>query len=127
MVDALAVDTRTHTRCCLLTDRHSLVAEHETKAKEKWDRAYAAGYGTVVFYEDPAAVEAKLGHKPGDVFEAWTKNAQGMLQFTIWNALELEGGMGANLQHFHQEDPNVAAAIRELLKIPARWEVSGVG
>jgi len=80
---------------------------------------YAAGYGTVLFFEDQATINALIAKirtyvslsqklrlvielnsfgSLGSMFPVWSENSTGMLQFTVWTALALEG-IGASLQH----------------------------
>ena len=64
--------------------------------------SFKAGYGTVLFYEDTRIIRKQeedfVLYK--DNFVPWSYQANGMLQFIIWTALENEG-LGASLQHYN--------------------------
>ena len=90
-------------------------AEKFAPTEEKIN-SFAAGYGTLLFYEDMAVVEGLQAAFPSYAvnFPKWSEQASGMLQFIIWTALE-EAGLGASLQHYA---PLVDAGCA------ARWAVS---
>ena len=55
-----------------------------------------------------------------DKWPLWATQADGMLQFAIWTALEAEG-LGCNLQHYNPEvDEKVTAAFN----IPSGWKLN---
>ncbi|EPQ27808.1 uncharacterized protein PFL1_04553 [Pseudozyma flocculosa PF-1] len=62
---------------------------------------FAAGYGTVLFFEDASTVKGLQEKLPlyASSFPQWSEHASGMAQLATWTALELEG-YGANLQHY---------------------------
>ena len=75
--------------------------------------SFKAGYGTVLFYEDTRIIRKQeedfVLYK--DNFVPWSYQANGMLQFIIWTALENEG-LGASLQHYNPLiDKEVAEAF----------------
>ncbi|HSR04877.1 MAG TPA: nitroreductase family protein [Proteiniclasticum sp.] len=75
--------------------------------------SFKAGYGTVLFYEDTRIIRKQeedfVLYK--DNFVPWSYQANGMLQFIIWTALENEG-LGASLQHYNPLiDDEVAEAF----------------
>jgi Predicted oxidoreductase related to nitroreductase len=63
--------------------------------------AFAAGYGTILFYEDQATIEKLqtdfLTYR--DAFPGFSANSSGMLQHVVWVMLR-EAGLGASLQHY---------------------------
>ncbi|EIL95858.1 nitroreductase-like oxidoreductase [Rhodanobacter sp. 115] len=64
--------------------------------------SFAAGIGTVLFYEDQSVV-ADLQEKfalYADNFPVWSEQAGGMAQFAVWLTLT-EAGLGASLQHYN--------------------------
>ena len=68
----------------------------------KIDNAFAAGYGTVLFYEDQSVVEGLQKAFPSysENFPVWSQHTSAMHQFAIWTMLE-EVGFGASLQHYN--------------------------
>lgn len=81
----------------------SILPEERFKvSKEKIDRSFASGHGTVLFYEDTAALNHLRENNPlyADNVEIWSEQSSGMLQFAMWTALE-EFGYGASLQHYN--------------------------
>ncbi|KAI1608471.1 Nitroreductase-like protein [Exophiala viscosa] len=84
---------------------------------------FAAGYGTVLFYEDPADVHA-LQQKfalYADKFPQWSEHTNAMHQYAVWTALEVEG-FGANLQHYN---PLIDEKIAATWNIPQVWSLKG--
>ena len=55
-----------------------------------------------------------------DKFPGWATQSNGMTQFAVWTALELEG-LGANLQHY---SPLVDAKVAETWGLPNDWELN---
>src|SRR6266436_812542 len=81
---------------------------------------YAAGYGTVLFFEDQATINALIAKirtyvslsqklrlviernsfgSLGSMFPVWSENLTGMLQFTVWTASALEVICASRPQH----------------------------
>jgi predicted oxidoreductase (fatty acid repression mutant protein) len=75
-----------------------------------------------MFFEDESVVEGMQAKYPiySDKFPVWATQADAMLQFTLWVALEAEG-LGANLQHYN---PLVNAKVTETWKLPANWTLN---
>jgi len=84
---------------------------------------FNAGYGTVLFYEEPKVVAALQEKFPlySDKFPQWSEQTNAMHQFAIWTALELEG-FGANLQHYN---PLIDQQISAAWNVPATWSLKG--
>jgi predicted oxidoreductase (fatty acid repression mutant protein) len=82
--------------------RSILPEERFKMSKEKIDRSFASGHGTVLFYEDTAALNHLRENYPlyADNVEIWSEQSSGMFQFAMWTALE-EFGYGASLQHYN--------------------------
>ncbi|KAL7418873.1 hypothetical protein Q5752_006557 [Cryptotrichosporon argae] len=90
--------------------------------KAKIDGAFRAGYGTVVFFEDQDVINEFCAKMPmvAQTFPIWSANSSGMLQFIVWTALEAEG-LGANLQHYTQYNPETQAEITKALGVSPQW------
>ncbi|KAJ5886555.1 uncharacterized protein N7473_009229 [Penicillium subrubescens] len=82
---------------------------------------FRAGYGTVLFYEDPAPLKPLEEKWPMliDKFPEWSNHSTGMHQFALWTLLEAEG-LGCNLQHY---SPMVDARVAEEWNLPVDWSL----
>lgn len=83
--------------------------------------SFAAGYGTVLFYEDQDVVKSLQEHFAlyADNFPVWSEHSSAIAQFAVWTALS-EQNIGASLQHYN---PIVDAEIAEIFDIPANWKL----
>ena len=81
----------------------------------------AAGYGTVLFYEDQDVVKSLQEQFAlyADNFPVWSEHSSAIAQFAVWTALS-EQNIGASLQHYN---PIVDAEIAEIFDIPANWKL----
>ena len=87
-----------------------------TGVKEKIDSSFAAGCGTVLFYEDMAVIE-QLKEKYttyADKFDEYSEHTSAMHQFAVWTALE-DMELGASLQHYN---PLIDTAVAH------QWNIS---
>lgn len=82
---------------------------------------FAAGYGTILYFDDESVTEAFANDFPSYAanFKTWADQANGMLQFAIWTALE-EEGLGANLQHYN---PIIEDEVKEVFNIPDHYRL----
>lgn len=55
-----------------------------------------------------------------DKWPVWAAQADAMLQYSVWTALEAEG-LGCNLQHYN---PEVDEKVAEAFELPAGWKLS---
>lgn len=80
---------------------------------------FAAGAGTVLFYEDKAPVQALQEQFPlyADNFPVWSEHSTGIAQYAVWMTLA-EAGIGASLQHYN---PLPDAAVAAEWNIPDSW------
>jgi len=84
-------------------------------------KAYKASYGTVLFYEDPEALN-KLPPFLGNLiksFPEWQEHSNAMAQYITWTAFCAEG-LGANLQHYQK---GLTETINSEWGLPAHWEL----
>ncbi|MCD7097584.1 nitroreductase family protein [Stenotrophomonas sp. MMGLT7] len=88
---------------------------------EKKIDSFAAGAGTVLFYEDQDVVKGLQEQFPlyADNFPLWSEHSTGIAQFAVWTALA-EAGIGASLQHYN---PLVDEAAAQEWNIPASWKL----
>lgn len=84
-------------------------------------QGFASGYGTVLFFDDEAVI-ADLQKRFAlykDNFPVWANQSNGMLQFVVWNALEIEG-LGASLQHYN---PLIDDEVQAQWQVPQSWKL----
>lgn len=83
--------------------------------------SFAAGYGTVLYFEDSTITDGLAQQFPlyKDNFPVWAQHANGMLQFAVWTSLEAEG-LGASLQHYN---PLIDDEVRNTWDIPTGWKL----
>lgn len=88
--------------------------------KQKLD-GFAAGEGTVLFFEDQSVVEGLQNRFPlyKDNFPVWSLESSGMLQFVIWTAFA-EKGLGASLQHYN---PVIDDKVKAQWGLPQSWKL----
>jgi len=97
-------------------------AENGKNRIEKIGKSFKGGYGTVLFFEDQAAIQVMKDRSPSvaDYFPVFSSNTAGMVQLTVWTALEAEG-LGASLQHFH---PLIDEDVRKEFNLPSSWALT---
>lgn len=98
-----------------------LSPEQQAATNRKIDNAFAAGYGTILFYEDEGTVEAFQQQFPTykDNFPVWSQHTSGMHQFAIWTLL-LDAGLGASLQHYN---PLIDQSVANEWGISPKWKL----
>jgi len=91
-----------------------------TQTEQKM-QAFAAGYGTVLFYEDKNVVKGLQEQFPSysDKFPEYALQSSGMLQYIVWTTFA-SVGFGATLQHYN---PIVDATVQAKWDIPENWEL----
>lgn len=90
-----------------------------TEAKLK---AFGAGAGTVLFFEDQNVVKSLQEQFAlyADKFPEFSANSAGMAQFAVWTALA-HNNIGASLQHYN---PVIDAAVQAKYGVPESWQLS---
>lgn len=101
--------------------REQISSDVFMKSARKIDTSFAAGYGSVLFWEDMAAVEALQAAYPlyADRFPVWAQHTSAMHQFVVWTMLE-RVGLGASLQHYN---PLIDDRVRAEWQLPATWQL----
>ncbi|MCM1150414.1 MAG: nitroreductase family protein [Alistipes sp.] len=91
------------------------------RTAEKVDRSFAAGYGTVLFYEDMSVIRTLQQRFPlyAGNFPMWAEHASAMHQLTVWTLLE-SAGLGASLQHYN---PLIDKRVRMQWHLPEEWRL----
>jgi len=84
-------------------------------------QGFAAGYGTVLFFEDQVPIQKLQEQFPtyAHNFPIWSEHSSGMIQYIVWTALELEG-LGCSLQHY---SPLVDEAVQNEWRVPKTWKL----
>ncbi|MGY3765485.1 nitroreductase family protein [Vagococcus vulneris] len=82
---------------------------------------FAAGKGTILFFEDTDVVKSLQEQFPlyADNFPVWSEQASGLTQANVWTALA-EKGIGANLQHYN---PVIDKDVHSKWSIPESWKL----
>lgn len=82
---------------------------------------FKGGYGTVLFFEDEEVIENLQNQYSlyKDNFPVWSLQSSGMLQYTIWLALE-GAGFGASLQHYN---PLIDDEVKAKWNLPKKWKL----
>jgi predicted oxidoreductase (fatty acid repression mutant protein) len=98
-----------------------IVPPEAFKNTEKKVGSFAAGYGTVLFFEDQRVVRELQEKFPAyaDNFPGWALQTSAMHQLTLWTLLE-EGGLGVSLQHYN---PLIDEEVRRVWELPADWKL----
>ncbi len=83
--------------------------------------AFAAGVGTVLFFEDHDVIKELQQKYPlyAESFPIFSEHSAGMAQFAVWTALA-EAGIGASLQHYA---PLIDAEVARTWDLPASWKL----
>ena len=94
------------------------VAAAKTAAKMD---SFAAGLGTILFFEDMSVVEDLQTRFAlyAENFPIWAEHSTAMAQFATWIALHTEG-LGASLQHYN---PIVDEQVHNEWDIPKNWKL----
>jgi predicted oxidoreductase (fatty acid repression mutant protein) len=102
--------------------RKIVPAENFAATEERID-SFAAGYGTVLFFEDQTVVEnlQEQFSLYAENFPIWSNQSSGMLQFVVWTALQ-EEGLGASLQHYN---PLIDEQVQATWNLPKEWKLIG--
>lgn len=84
--------------------------------------SFAAGYGTVLFFEDRKVVEELQAQFPlyADNFPLWARDTSAMHQLIIWTLLE-EAGLGASLQHYN---PIIDDKVLDTWSLDQNWQLT---
>ena len=91
------------------------------RTQQKIDNSFAAGCGTILFFEDTEAVEMQKREMPtyADMFDIYSVQTSAMHQFAIWTMLT-DAGYGASLQHYN---PLIDNAVMERWLISSKWRL----
>ncbi|CAC9552770.1 Nitroreductase family protein [Leishmania donovani] len=95
--------------------------EQYAQSEMKVNNSFAAGAGTILFYEDGAAI--KMQQKAFPRYAAnvptFSQQSSAMAQFAVWSALA-QDGIGASLQHYNEL---IEADLRAAFDVPEEWQL----
>ena len=96
-----------------------LVPADKFGGTEKKIASFAAGAGTILFFEDRAVVAKLQADFPlyKDNFPVWSQHANAMHQLALWTLLE-DAGAGASLQHYN---PLIDAEVARTWSLDPAW------
>ena len=99
-----------------------LVTADQFPATEAKIDSFAAGAGTVLFFEDQNVISDLQEQFAlyADKFPVFSQNSAGMTQFAVWTALA-DNNIGASLQHYN---PIIDEAVRKMWNLPESWSLS---
>ena len=97
------------------------VPEAYEKSKQKIETAFAAGHGTILFFEDSATTEKLEKEYPlyADEFQRYSEHTSAMHQIVMWLLLA-DANIGASLQHYEQL---VEKDIKRHFSLPHGWKL----
>ena len=100
------------------TLKKTIPAAAYASTEAKINKSFAAGYGTVLFFEDTAIIEGLQKAFPlyHEKFPQWSQHTSGMHQLAVWTMLE-DAGFGASLQHYN---PLIDEAVRSAWSLARR-------
>jgi len=100
--------------------RPQVPAEQFANTEKKLD-GFKAGYGSILFFEDPAPVKKLQEAFPlySEHFPQWSEHTSAMHQYVLWAGLVAEG-FGANLQHYN---PVINQKAQTHWNIPLEWSL----
>lgn len=107
----------------VLDTLRKMVPEDAFEATNNKISSFAAGFGTVLFYEDQDVVKNLQEQFAlyADNFPVWSEHSTGIAQFAVWSALANQN-VGASLQHYN---PIVDAEVAARFGVPASWKLRG--
>lgn len=102
------------------TLRKIVPAEAFAPTNQKMD-AFAAGAGTVLFFEDADTIASLQQNFPlyADNFPIFSEHSAGMAQLAVWTTLA-NVGIGASLQHY---SPLIDEEVTKTWGLPASWKM----
>lgn len=98
-----------------------IVPEDKFKPTEEKINSFQNGYGTVLFFEESSITKGLQEQFPlyKDNFPIWAQQSNGMNQYIIWTALEMEG-FGVSLQHYNEI---IEEQVKNQWNIESNWKL----
>ena len=100
----------------------SMVSVAKFPVTEEKVNSFAAGHGTILYYEDMNVVKSLQQKFPlyADKFPVFSLQSSAMLQYAMWTSLATEG-MGASLQHYN---PIIDEEVAQAFSVPKNWQLN---
>lgn len=101
--------------------KKSLPEGQDFRPTEDKLNGFAAGYGTILFFEEDNTVKNMQDNFSlyADNFPVWAEQANGMLQYAVWLLLHTEG-LAASLQHYN---PLIDVSVKQEWNVPSTWRL----
>lgn len=98
-----------------------LVPAEAFSATEAKINSFAAGAGSILYFEDTDIVKGLQEQFPlyAENFPVWSEQASGMAQLSVWTALAAEN-VGASLQHYN---PIIDDEVHATWNLPKTWKL----
>lgn len=105
----------------VMNELRAIVPADKFAPTEAKINGFAAGIGTILFYEDLQTIAGLQQQYPSyaEQFPIWSEQGNGIAQFAVWTALA-NAGIGASLQHYN---PLPDAAAAKEWQIPDSWKL----
>ncbi|MCO6518594.1 MULTISPECIES: nitroreductase family protein [Snodgrassella] len=105
----------------VMNELRAIVPADKFAPTETKINSFAAGIGTVLFYEDQQTIASLQQQYPSyaEQFPIWSEQGSGIAQFAVWSALA-NANIGASLQHYN---PLPDAAAAKEWQIPNSWKL----
>ncbi|PIT11059.1 nitroreductase [Snodgrassella alvi] len=105
----------------VMNELRAIVPADKFASTEAKINSFAAGIGTILFYEDQQTIASLQQQYPSytEQFPIWSEQGSGIAQFAVWSALA-NASIGASLQHYN---PLPDAAAAKEWQIPASWKL----
>ncbi|MCX8747390.1 nitroreductase family protein [Snodgrassella sp. B3800] len=105
----------------VMNELRAIVPANKFAPTEAKINGFAAGIGTILFYEDLQTIAGLQQQYPSyaEQFPIWSEQGSGIAQFAVWTALA-NAGIGASLQHYN---PLPDAAAAKEWQIPDSWKL----
>ncbi|PIT39914.1 nitroreductase family protein [Snodgrassella alvi] len=105
----------------VMNELRAIVPADKFAPTEAKINGFAAGIGTILFYEDQQTIAGLQQQYPSyaEQFPIWSEQGSGIAQFAVWTALA-NAGIGASLQHYN---PLPDATAAKEWQIPVSWKL----
>ena len=99
----------------------AIVPQEQLSATEQKIDGFAAGAGTILFFEDQNVIQSLRNNFAlyAKNFPVWSEQSSGMLQYAVWTRLA-EQQVGATLQHYNEL---IANEVKKTFAIPYNWRL----
>lgn len=98
-----------------------MIPENKFPSTDSRINTFAAGYGTILFYEDESIIQKLQNQFPSykDNFPIWSNHTSSMHQYAVWMMLESKG-FGASLQHYN---PLIDEEVQKEWNVNPNWKL----